>query len=178
MTRVFTAVEIENDEILDELQYIQQTLDMNFRTIPPEKMHITLEFFQDLDAEEVQHLIKHLKQVDLNSFNSDIEGVGAFPSNDHIRVVWAGVEAEEFQKLHEEASSHDLVSDNSHEFHPHITLFRVDNLTRKKKKKLRKGMREYKDYFFGQIKVSSVKVYESRLSEEGAEYRVLEEIKF
>lgn len=178
MTRVFTAVEIEDEKILEELEYIQETLDMNFRTVPPEKMHITLEFFQDLNTEEVEHLIEHLKNTDLDSFKADIKGVGAFPSEDYIRVVWAGVEAEEFQTLHDNASEHELEADNSHEFHPHITLFRTENLSVEKKKKLRKGLKEYRDYFFGQIDVNAVKVYESRLSEEGAEYRILEEIKF
>lgn len=178
MTRVFTAVEIEDEKILEELQYIQQTLDMNFRTVSPEKMHITIEFFQDLNPEEIQHLKEHLKNIDLEKFRSEIKGVGAFPSKDYIRVVWAGAEAEEFQTIHEKASNHNLNSDNSHEFRPHVTLFRVDNLTRSKKKKLRKGMQEHQDYSFGKITVDSLKIYESRLSEAGSEYRVIEEINF
>jgi 2'-5' RNA ligase len=178
MTRVFTAVEIEDSEVLDELEYIRNTLDMNFRPVSREKMHITLEFFKDLNEEEIEHLIQHLQEADLDSFKASIEGVGAFPSKDYIRVVWAGAEAEEFEDLHEEASKHELESDNSHEFHPHITLFRADNVSRERKKKLRKGLQEYKEYFFGEIDVKSVKVYESRLSEEGSEYRLLEEIKF
>lgn len=178
MTRVFTAVEIEDEEILDELEYIRNTLDIDFRTVTREKLHITLEFFKDLNEDEIEHLIKHLQETNLEGFNARIEGVGAFPSKDYIRVVWAGAEAEEFKKLHENASSHELESDNTHEFHPHITLFRVDNVSRKRKKKLRKGLQEYKGYFFGKFKVNSVKVYESRLSEDGSEYRLLETIKF
>lgn len=178
MTRVFTAVEIEDEEILDELEYIRNTLDMNFRPVKRKKMHITLEFFKDLNTEEIQHLKEHLRNTKLDRFKSEIKGVGAFPSKDYIRVVWAGAEAEEFQKLHEAASGHELKSDNSHEFRPHITLFRAENMTRGKKKKLRKGLQEYKDYFFGEINVNAIKMYESRLSEEGSEYRVLEEIQF
>lgn len=178
MTRVFTAVEIEDRDVLDELEYIRNILDMDFRTVSRKKMHITLEFFKDLDEEEIEHLIDHLKEAELESFNAEIKGVGVFPSKDYIRVAWAGAEAEEFDLLHEEVSSHELESDNSHDFHPHITLFRVDNLSKKRKKKLRKGLQEYKEYFFGEININSVKVYESRLSEEGSEYRLLEEIKF
>jgi len=178
MTRVFTAVDIENEKVLKELEYIRNTLDMNFNSVTKDKMHITLEFFKNLHQDQIEKLKQHLEQVEMESFKAQIKGVGAFPSKDHIRVVWAGAQSAQFNKLYSKCSQHSLDSDNDHEFKPHITLFRVQNLSKKKKRKLKKGMKEHQDYRFGEIRVDSVKIFESRLNGQGSEYRTLKEIKF
>ena len=178
MTRVFTAVDIENEKVLDELEYIRNTLDMNFNSVTRDKMHITLEFFKDLNQKEIEQLKQHLEQVEIDSFKARIKGIGAFPSNEYIRVVWAGAKSDNFRKLYRKASSHNLSSDNDHEFKPHITLFRVQNLSSKRKRKLKKGMKDHQDYRFGEIEVNSVKIFESRLNGQGSEYKTLKEIKF
>ena len=178
MTRVFTAVDIEDEKVLDELEYIRNTLDMNFNSVPRDKMHITLEFFKDLNQGQIKQLKQHLEQVEMDSLKAQIKGVGAFPSNEYIRVVWAGAKSAQFNKLYNKCSQHSLDSDNDHEFKPHITLFRVQNLSSKRKRKLKKGMKDHQDYSFGEIEVNSVKIFESRLNGQGSEYNTLKEIEF
>ncbi len=178
MTRVFTAVDIENEKVLDELEYIRNTLDMNFNSVTRDKMHITLEFFKDLNQKEIDQLEKHLEQVQMDSFKAQIKDIGAFPSKNHIRVVWTGAKSDKFRELYRKSSKHGLVSDNDHDFKPHITLFRVQNLSSKKKRKLKKGMKDHKDYSFGEIEVNSVKIFESRLNGQRSEYKTLKEIEF
>ncbi len=178
MTRVFTAVDIENEKILNELKYIRNTLDMNFNAVHEEKMHITLQFFKDLNDTQIDQLEQHLSKIDMDSFKARIKGVGAFPSKEHIRVVWAGAESDKLRELYRKSSNHKLSSDNDHDFKPHITLFRVQNLSSNRKRKLKKGMKDYRDYSFGEITVNSVKIFESRLNGQGSEYRTLKEIKF
>jgi len=178
MTRVFTAVDIEDQQVLDELEYIRNTLNMNFNPVSRRKMHITLEFFKHLENSEIEQLRRHILNAELESFEAELKGVGAFPSKEYIRVVWAGVESDNFHQLQKYVSSHDLESDNSHEFKPHVTLFRVEDLSRKKKRKLMKGLEDHESHGFGKIEVNSVKIFESRLNEEGSDYRILEEIEF
>lgn len=163
MARVFSAVDIEDEKMLDRLEQIREKLDLGFKPVSKRKMHITLEFFEDLDEEEIEEVKNAIDKIDLDSFRADVKGLGAFPSEDYIRVVWAGVEADEFEDLYRQVSDHDVESDNNHDFKPHITLMRVKNLSRDQKKKLQRTIREFRDHEFGKIEVSSVKLFESHL---------------
>lgn len=177
MARVFSAVDIEDEKLLDELADVRDRLDLGFKPVERNKMHITLEFFQDADQEEIETLKKTIRDISMPSFTVKIKGVGAFPSKDYIRVVWAGARSEKMQKLYSEVTDHLVESDNDHEFTPHVTLFRVENISPGKKDRLRKSIREFSDHGFGELEVAGVKLFESRFTDEGSEYSVIERVK-
>ncbi|MFB6147672.1 MAG: RNA 2',3'-cyclic phosphodiesterase, partial [Candidatus Nanohaloarchaea archaeon] len=127
--RVFSAVDIENGELLDELERVRDRLDLGFNTVPGKKMHITLQFFEDLDQAELEKVEEALESIQVEPFTAELAGVGAFPSRDYIRVVWAGAESEKLHDLHAEASRHGIPENNEHEFQPHVTLARVKEVT-------------------------------------------------
>ena len=166
MARVFSAVNIEDEKLLERLENIRDVLNLGFNPVKREKMHITLEFFADIDEEEIDKIKQAMDEISLDSFTADIKGIGAFPSEDHIRVVWAGIEAEEFQELYRQVSDHPVDSDNNHEFKPHITLMRVKNPSREQKKKLQRTIREFNEHEFGKLEVDEVKLFESHLNGE------------
>lgn len=163
MARVFSAVDIEDGKILDRLEDIRDTLNLEFNPVKRDKMHITLEFFENISEEEIDQIKNAMDEIKLESFTADVRGVGVFPSEDHIRVVWAGVNSEKFQELYNQVSDHPVSSDNNHDFHPHITLMRVRNPSKEQKKKLKRTIREFSDHEFGKIKVDKVKLFESRI---------------
>ena len=163
MTRVFSAVDIEDQKLLDRLEDIQDTLDLDFNAVGRQKMHITLEFFKDIDSREIRKIKESMDKIELDSFKADIKGLGVFPSDDYIRVVWAGVEADKFLELYNQASDHPVESDNNHDFQPHITLLRVRSPSKEQKKKLKRTIREFKDYEFGKINVDELKLFESHI---------------
>lgn len=176
MARVFSAIDIENEEVLEELKYVRDTIDLGFNKLTTDKMHITLEFFKDLDQNEINRYKRKLRETDIGSFKVDMEGVSSFPSHDHIRVVWAGLEDEKkVRNLHKIVSQHQLNSDNKHRFKPHTTLFRVNKMTKSKKKRLKNNIREFQDYKFGEIKINKIKLFESRMEGQNSKYKVLEE---
>ena len=175
--RAFTAVDIEDAEILNELQKLQKELDFGFNLVSPEKMHITLQFFRDIDEEEAEQIIKAMKKTDTRPFSLNVHGAGVFPSKDYIRVVWAGIESDEIHALKQQVSRHDVDPDNNHEFRPHITLARVDRISRTEKQDFRKKLEEIKDKKIGELEVNSVKLFESIHTGNSTEYRQLKEVK-
>lgn len=173
MARVFSAVEVEDEKLLQELVNVRNHLDLGFSPVEKEKMHITLEFFRDVDEHEIDELKKAMDNLDLDDFKAEVSGVGCFPSKQHIRVIWAGLQNEEsFHKLYKHLSSHVIDSDNNHDFKPHITLLRVKNIDIDQRRKLKRTLREFEEHNFGKMNVNSIKLFRSDLGG-GSVYREL-----
>lgn len=176
MPRVFTAVDIEGEELLNELRRVRERLDLGFKPVSREKMHVTLEFFRDVDTQEIDEIRDSMENTSLEPFRASVKGVGAFPSRDYIRVVWAGIEDGRFHELYDQVSGHGVESSNDHDFTPHITLMRVENVSPGKKKKLEKTLEEFREHRFGPLEVNRVKLLESELTGSGPRYSVLDEV--
>lgn len=175
--RVFTAVDIEDDKVLDELEELQQELDYGFNKVKPGKMHLTLQFFKNVDQEELEEIKSGLYNIEVEPFKMKIKGAGVFPSKDYVRVVWAGVESEEVFELKNQVSDHSVEEDNGHDFHPHITLARVKNIGRRDKKDFRRKLEKLEGKEIAEAAVDSVKLFESRHTGSDTVYNVLEERK-
>ncbi len=170
MTRAFTAIPLPQQQT-EKLQQIQEQIPG--KKVRPEKMHITFEFFQDIDEEEIAGIKTFLESLETEPFSTKIQGLGAFPSKNYIRVLWAGIESPEINELFRKASSHDVESDNDHEFRPHVTLSRVNNLMKTEKKDVHQMLQNYSDKTFGTFQASEIILFESEMTSEGAKYREL-----
>ena len=175
--RIFTAIDIENQEALEKLEKVQGEVSYGFNKVKPEKMHLTLQFFQNINQEEVEKIKKGLKQAKLESFKMKVKGVGVFPSRKHVRVVWAGIESEKIFDLKEQVSNHSVPDSNDHEFHPHITLARVNGIDRTEKKYFRQKLEKLENREITEINVNKIKLFESIHNGKNTEYRVIEEEK-
>jgi len=173
--RIFTAIDIENHQALEKLEKVQDEVSYGFNKVDLGKMHLTLQFFQDINQEEVEEIKKGLKQAKLESFKMKVEGVGVFPSRKHVRVVWAGIESEKIFELNEQVSNHMVPDSNDHEFHPHITLARVNGIDRTEKKDFRQKLEKLENKEITQINVNKIKLFESVHNGKNTEYKVLEE---
>ncbi|NMJ77338.1 RNA 2',3'-cyclic phosphodiesterase [Nanohaloarchaea archaeon] len=170
MVRAFSAIDVEKEEVLDKLERAQRNLNLGFSTVSTDKMHITLEFFQDIDQKQISRIQQTLENVEIKPFNIELKGIGAFPSEDHIRVIWADVRSEKIYKLHRQSKLYDISSDNKHKFKPHVTLLRVENISPRKKAKLRKTLNDHKETSFGTVKVDKIKMFESSINQESSTY--------
>lgn len=177
MARVFSAVDVEDKELLEELKDVRDRMDLSFKPVETEKMHITLQFFQDIDEEEVEDVKEAMNNISKEPFTAEVNGVDVFPSRDYIRVVWAGVEKNNLSQIYSQVSDHDVDTENNHDFTPHITLMRVENLTEEEKRKLQKMLDEFEDHYFGELNVDKIRLYRSDLGPKGANYRKLHEKK-
>ncbi|MFB6193203.1 MAG: RNA 2',3'-cyclic phosphodiesterase [Candidatus Nanohaloarchaea archaeon] len=173
MPRVFSAVDIEDTNASEKLEKIRNQVDHGFKPVPKEKMHITLQFFKNVDPAEIDKIKNALQKIEIEPFKAEIKGLGVFPSKDYIRVIWAGVNAEELYQLKEEASRHEVEPSSNNDFRPHITLHRVDDLEPGEKKDIHQKLEEHSDEKIAEFRVNKVKLFESHLDENGSSYEEL-----
>ncbi len=169
MTRAFTAIPIPEEQT-KKLRKIQEELNVG-KPVPKEKMHITFEFFEDLDELEIAEIKTYLESIETKPLNIRIKGLGAFPSKKFIRVLWTGIESDNIHDLFRKASGHEVESDNDHDFRPHVTLSRVDELRALEKKHVHEIMQEHNGKVIESFKASEIVFYESEMTSEGANYR-------
>jgi len=165
MASLFSAVDIQEPDLLHKLKEVRDSFDLGFKPVPREKMHITFQFFQNLDKTETEQVIEALDNINISSFKVRVEDVGAFPSQEYIRVVWAGVEDDKFTRLYKQVCSHKVSSDNSHPFKPHITLLRISDIRSSEKRKVQRMLRDYEKHYFGELEVDNVNLFQSKNKE-------------
>lgn len=175
--RLFVSVGVE--PLAERIETVQDPLTglEGLRPTDPEQAHVTVKFLgegeHDLDVLE-EAIGRAVEGV--APFEATLEGVGAFPSSEYIRVVWLGFGAgrEPLTVLHRhvEAETTDLgYGEERHDFTPHVTLARMDNAAAKAE--VQTFLRET-DPEIGSLRVEELRLTESTLTAEGPEYRTVE----
>lgn len=168
MSRYFVSITLPGhlqkqvDEILPESRYWRKT--------DRSQLHLTLRFIGDLDDAGVKDIQDKLAKINIPEFTLRLNGIGFFPRNGIVRVIWIGAEKSstlaQLQNLVDKTVSDVLNSESEHSFTPHITLARTK--WRLKKEELLKLMPDSeKEYEF---RVHSFQLMESRQGKNGAEH--------
>ena len=148
-----------------------------------ENLHMTMEFLGEIQRERVFAVEKSLAEIaaGFSAFSIEAAGGGMFPGPRSPRILWAGFREplELVKKLQQTISNTMMLVGFPAEdrpFHPHVTVGRVRGA-------LSSG---WGDWFlqcfagraFGVVPVSSITLFESRLSKGGAIYSVIREFPF
>jgi 2'-5' RNA ligase len=148
--------------------------------VPTENLHITLKFLGEIPRDRCRLLEGLLSGVAAGSppFSLDAAGGGAFPGTRNPRVLWVGfLEPLELvgklQQNMENALSGAGFPGEDRRFHPHITVGRVRGVLPPAWGE--RFLQSLSGREFGQVPVSSLRLFESRLSPGGAIYRVVRE---
>ena len=168
--RLFVSIDLPG-EVQEKLQYWLPSLP-ELRYTKKEQLHLTLLFLGESDEGEANLIAKRLGAIQFEPFDMVIEGVGAFPSRTNPRVFWAGVkkniELIRLQKQISEKLSGFVDDGGNDSFKPHITLARATKQFRLKRSE---KLFEKEESIF--LKVASVSLKKSILSEEGSTHTVL-----
>jgi len=129
--RVFISVDMDPTEKLMEMQEILSSSGADLRIVPPENLHVTLQFLGDVDEGKIPLLKEILTKIasKYRPAELSLRGLGAFPSNSYIKVVWVGMEGagsltDISRELGGEIARLGLKTDRKG-FRPHLTLARV-----------------------------------------------------
>jgi 2'-5' RNA ligase len=176
--RAFVAVPLP-DELKEQLVVVQRQIARQCgrvaRWLPPEAMHITLEFLGDVPRWVLADLPDAIEEaVDgFRSFDLSTAGIGAFPSWRNPKVVWIGLEGETRglenlrKRITNELRTFSFAND-PRPFKPHLTLGRVRNgidpAMLKKLQSFAPGYRVDPQQFT----INRVALFRSLLSPEGA----------
>lgn len=137
--------------------------------VKPGNMHLTLRFLGETDERKLAGLEQALRGIAFAPFGCTVKGVGVFPNEDYVKVVWAGVESDGKLK----ALAKDVIGALSgyggdERFSAHLTIARV-----KRKADLKAFLEKHRSDEFGSFTASSFGLIRSVLGREGPEYSTL-----
>jgi 2'-5' RNA ligase len=167
---------------IEEIEVELRSTHADVRWVGPEKIHLTLKFFGNIEESRIESIIKSIQgPIQITSpFPIRVKGVGAFPNLKNPRVIWMGlVDGREalisLQKQIETQLEKIGFQPEDRSFHPHLTLGRMKSS--RGKEELVERMEEHKDEEFGDLQVERVVLFKSDLRPTGPIYTPLRELK-
>ena len=134
MIRSFLAIELPKPVLkkIEEVQGDLRSTHADVRWVNPEKIHLTLKFFGNIEDSRIDPIFKSIEEPIRNTlpFSLKVRGVGAFPHLKNPRVIWMGlVDGREvliaFQKQIETQLEKIGFQPEDRPFNPHLTLGRM-----------------------------------------------------
>jgi 2'-5' RNA ligase len=179
LARVFLSIDIENQTLLPHISETQNKLDTSLakmKLVEIENIHFTLRFLGDTSLTRIDEIKSCLDQIQIEPFEIEIHGVGAFPNSRRPRVIWIGVNhnADRIRDLNTEIDSHlkELgYKPEKKRFTPHATIARVRYI--KDAEQLVKNIDELVDSTIGPMTVSRFNMKKSTLTPSGPIYETL-----
>ena len=184
MIRSFLAIELPK-LILKKIEEVQRDLRStraDVRWVNPEKIHLTLKFFGNIEESRIDPIFKSIEEPIRNTppYSIEVKGVGAFPQLRNPRVIWIGlVNGKEiltsFQKQIETQLEKIGFQTENRPFHPHLTLGRMKSS--RGREEMVGRMEKHREEEFGDFQVERVILFKSDLKPSGPVYTLLREMK-
>jgi 2'-5' RNA ligase len=172
--RLFVAFSVPGDvqACLRELQGRIPSSEPVARVVPAKAFHLTLKFIGDWPDGRVDEIRRALSAVRFAPFELTLKGTGVFPSEQHVNVVWVGLEPEApiaaLQQAIEAALAPLLPREDR--FTPHLTLCRVKSVA--DKQAFLDGIRKLEPRPL-RFRVSHIELIRSTLTPDGPVYETL-----
>ena len=177
--RAFLAIDLDDDlkpkinKIIKEFKQI----DTRIKYVELANLHLTLKFFGEIDTAGLELLEEKIAKVvsEFKPFNVKIKSCGAFPNNNHIKVIWVGIEDDSIIKdLHDKLDNEftKLGFDKDKKFSTHLTIGRMKSA--KNKNQVKSTIEEFSDVEIGEMNVDKIILKKSTLTPQGPIYEDLE----
>jgi len=179
MVRSFIAVEVDDALILDKICQVQQTLrdcGADLKIVKRENIHLTLRFLGEIGEGRVSEITGLLQEVKFKPFDFSLKGVGVFPNERYIRVIWIGLkkgekELTEIASLIEQRLRALRFPPDNKRFSPHLTIARLRS--KRNNDNLIPYLREWRDRDFGLQLIDTIHLKKSVLTPLGPIYSTL-----
>lgn len=170
--RAFIAIELPEDirKYLVEIQKQIGDSNAKIKWVEEENIHLTLKFLGDVEEDKIEDVKNILSGIKVKPIDAKIDGVGVFPAEDYIRVVWVGLKpGTRFIELANEIDNKlsPIVPKEKREFKSHVTLARVKFV--KDKKAFVEGLKSIK-VEAKEFKVEGFVLKKSTLTKQGPVY--------
>lgn len=172
--RTFISIHCPLDMEFNELKEIG-----NLSIVKKENFHITLKFLGEVNEKTIAEISNKLKFLEkYEKFKISLYGIGTFPNENYVRVLWIGVNEGnekiiEIQKEIDEILKYKF--SNEKNFVPHLTIARVKSINNKEK--LKNFINKYRNFKFLEFQCNEILLMKSELKKEGANYSVIEKFK-
>ena len=137
---------------------------------------ITLKFFGEIDTNGLEVLEQKIANVvsEFKPFDIKIKSCGAFPNNNHIKVIWVGIDDDSIiRELHDKLDKEftRLGFDKDKKFSTHLTIGRMK--AAKNKNQVKSTIEEFSDVDIGEMRVNNISLKKSTLKPSGPVYEDL-----
>jgi RNA 2',3'-cyclic 3'-phosphodiesterase len=177
--RTFLSYDITDPSVLARITQLQAGLratGADLKPVDPSILHFTVRFLGEISEDQISEIVKALQEKVENFSPSEakFKGVGTFPSEQRISVIWIGCDEYSGKALSERARTvnenlEKLLSGSSREnFSPHLTVARVKSA--RNKEKLLDFIASHKNDEFGAANIGRLKLKLSELSPSGPKY--------
>jgi 2'-5' RNA ligase len=182
--RAFIAISFP-PEIYDRLDQVSRQLKERMPTapvrwVPVRNIHLTIKFLGNVSVAnlEVLQTVMGSEAVRHPPFDLSLGELGAFPSANRPRVIWAGIEAPRglkgLQQSIEEATERLGYTREERPFSPHLTLGRVTrNASPEQARQIGEVVQNMKVGFIGAARITKIHLYRSDLQPGGAVYTLM-----
>jgi len=166
--RCFLAVDIPEELKKTIIAAQQELTGLDTKLVEKENLHFTLKFLDEVDEGKMKDVVKRIDTLKAAPFPVLLKGIGFFPSQSFIRVVWIGAESPEFLNLH--VVVNDILSGlfEKEKPVPHLTLARVRSQS--SKNELLEFQRRHENRAFGEVKISRISLKKSVMTQKGPLY--------
>ncbi len=165
--RCFIAIDIP---YFESIRRLQSDIDGRVKLVEDENIHITLKFLGEISSEKVNEIAKIVKNCATKKYKLTLKGVGFFPNERYVRVIWIGIkdngETSNLMKCIDNALSK-LGFKKEREYVPHLTVARAKGKVRIK------NIEDFKNLEFGEVSVDKIKIKKSTLTDKGPIYEDL-----
>lgn len=173
--RAFLAIDLDDDlkpkinKIINEFKQI----DTKIKYVELINLHLTLKFFGEIDTDGLDVLQDSIQKVvsEFKPFKINVKSCGAFPNNNHIKVIWIGIEDDAIIKqLHDKLDNEfkKLGFDKDKKFSTHLTIGRMKSA--KNKNKVKSTIEEFSEVDIGEMEISKITLKKSTLTPSGPIY--------
>jgi 2'-5' RNA ligase len=182
--RAFVAVH-PDPATTAELQRVLATLRQRLtfqgiRWMRTEQLHLTLQFLGAIPETRLPEFENALAEVCAGEAPCSLRaiGFGCFPNSERPRILWAGVNGDVVRFREMKSALDGKLSalgyvPEKREFHPHITLARIEHLKLREIEELNREVIADEGARFGAWEVEKVDLLRSVLSPTGATYSLL-----
>ncbi len=184
--RSFLSYDIEEPAVLAKVRNFQSglgSIGADLKLVRPEILHFTIRFLGEITEQEKERIIQTLEgNVPPLDLEVRFKGIGTFPNDKRISVIWIGSDESSAKKFEEQAriintrleeQLQTLPREKEDRFNPHVTIARVK--TGRNKEELARFLQLHKDEDFGSAKIRKLKLKLSDLTPEGPRYSDLHE---
>ncbi len=184
MIRSFLAIELPKPIVrkIEEVQADLRSAQADVRWVSPEKIHLTLKFFGNIEESRIDSIFKSIEEPVRNTlpFSIRVQGIGAFPHVKNPRVIWLGLVTgsqilTSLQKQIETQLEKIGFQPEDRPFHPHLTLGRTKSS--RGKDELAGRVEKHKEEEFGDFQVERVILFKSDLKPSGPIYTPLGDLR-
>lgn len=173
--RAFLSIDLKNNlqEKVYEIEKEFKKIDAKISYVEAKNLHITLKFFGGLDEAGIPKISEKIEEVleNYEPFGINIRGCGAFPSEDHIKVLWVGTDDNKIIIQLQEDIDNALAEigfEKDKNFSTHVTFGRMKSP--KGKKEVKEEIEKYSNREIGTMNVKEIKLKKSTLTPEGPVY--------